>query len=1050
MIDQNFERIVCWQDHRISQVINTEAVAVDRESFLASHAPFKRIRYSQVSRQIPDTSEDAFLAELTRQAAADQHVFAVILGIPGTGKSHLIRWLKEKYSQNNFNDVILLVEKAKSSLLGTLRQIIESGVFDPNIMRDELERLKGAANELSSNALGDSILNYLQIATHEVVLPADKNPPKKISRNVENFLLDPNVRKWLKRDKGPIDRIKRHISSGKQVGLDEDELPGFIPEDFDVPVELLNSIRDDGGHINARQLADLLNDEEERELRKTLADYLNNLLNFAIGHTTALSTDDLKQIFYQLRRNLRKQGKNLVLLIEDITAFTGIDAGLIDVLATQHTGEENRDYCRIISVVGITDSYFWDRFPDNLRDRITHLLTLNKEIDSTSSESDFLQTPDAAADLVARYLNAMRVDSMELKKWANADGNLESIPNPCYECVFREVCHKAFGSISLIDNPENERTTVGLYPFNKNAIWQMYQGISAANVARTPRSLLRSVVQYVLQSHGPKIKAGRFPPQRNEVGSQFKPPLLREPAQIQIIQEQGKHDAHRLESLLLFWGDRTVNVSSINGETWVGNLPPAVFRAFSIPVIQGQFDGDKPLPPEQPTPIPPPPVVPSTDDTSRYIEDLRNWLDGERLNQYEDYARWLANQIEAFYDWEYYAISRTQVKERIKVAKLVFEGQFGRITSPKSHILFARNQDTFLVLNALVDLNKRLERLGADFIGAHTTTLSTWLRQQETRIIEFVQRPTSVTVPVDLGEITLIENLCFAVLNGEISVDISSAKELYLDLIRASRSNNRWSDQDNRVRGSRSPGWLNLIRRIPADEVKACRDQWLQHINLPQGASIDVRFVDAAKALDWIEKAWKNRWGFLREQLPNNTDYVLWDRFSLIYGDLQIYFQKVVEEEQSELLSLLKQLNEIMGNEEPEKVFREISSLFSSLRDHAIGYSFFERQDLTAVQLQGIKEYLTKVGAEVNYPDKVFALSAGQQSIKNLRVYLQYFNDMVKQAKEIEQLLSRELKDLKVIEFNDRLIQQIEKDYEDIERILLETIELTKEGDRAR
>jgi Cdc6-like AAA superfamily ATPase len=106
MTDQIFERIVCWKDYRINQVINTEAVAVDRENFLASHAPFRRIKYSQVSREIPDTSEEAFLAELNRQAASDQHVFAVILGIPGTGKSHLIRWIKEKYTQTSQNEVI--------------------------------------------------------------------------------------------------------------------------------------------------------------------------------------------------------------------------------------------------------------------------------------------------------------------------------------------------------------------------------------------------------------------------------------------------------------------------------------------------------------------------------------------------------------------------------------------------------------------------------------------------------------------------------------------------------------------------------------------------------------------------------------------------------------------------------------------------------------------------------------------------------------------------------------------------------------------------------
>src|SRR5690606_34959143 len=112
-------------------------------------------------------------------------------------------------------------------------------------------------------------------------------------------------------------------------------------------------------------------------LRQQLATYLNQLLEFAISQTTALTGDDLKNMFHDLRRELRKQGRALVLFIEDITAFTGLDAGLIDVLVTQHTGETNSHFCRLISVIGITDDFYATRFPDNLRERITHHLTLN-------------------------------------------------------------------------------------------------------------------------------------------------------------------------------------------------------------------------------------------------------------------------------------------------------------------------------------------------------------------------------------------------------------------------------------------------------------------------------------------------------------------------------------------------------------------------------------------------------------------------------------------------------------------------------------------------
>jgi hypothetical protein len=346
-----------------------------------------------------------------------------------------------------------------------------------------------------------------------------------------------------------------------------------------------------------------------------------------------------------------------------------------------------------------------------------------------------------------------------------------------------------------------------------------------------------------------------------------------------------------------------------------------------------------------------------------------------------------------------------------------------------------------------VDLNKRFDRLGADIVGGHITTLSNWLREKETQIIEFVQQPTAIKGTITLSEITLVENVCFATLNGEITTNAPTNKELYIDLIRASRSGIKWSDQGDQVQGTRSLGWVNLVKRIPAEDVKSCRDQWLQQINLPQGSSTDVRFINAAKAFDEIEKVRINQLGFIQETLPTDTDYAIWDRYCQIYGDLQKYYQRGVNEEQDELRSLLRNLGEMLGNEEPERVFQEISSLFSTLRDHSIGYSFKERHDLTASQLKDIQESLSKVVAENKDPNKAFGLSAAQKPIQKLRIYLQYLGDMIKQVSEIEQALSRELRTISVIAFNEQLIHQTEKRYEDVERILLETVDIPKEGE---
>lgn len=89
--EEVFELFRCWRDERIGQVINKEAASVDKATFLATHTPLKRLNYQREPYKISDTSEHGLLEELRRCAAEEKHAFAVVLGIPGTGKSHLIR-----------------------------------------------------------------------------------------------------------------------------------------------------------------------------------------------------------------------------------------------------------------------------------------------------------------------------------------------------------------------------------------------------------------------------------------------------------------------------------------------------------------------------------------------------------------------------------------------------------------------------------------------------------------------------------------------------------------------------------------------------------------------------------------------------------------------------------------------------------------------------------------------------------------------------------------------------------------------------------------------
>ncbi|NTU86007.1 MAG: hypothetical protein HGA45_42890, partial [Chloroflexales bacterium] len=562
----------CWQQERVGEVINKEAIAIDIADFMATHAPLGQIRDAHAGGG-QAMSEADLLSELIHGAQSDRHIFAVIQGIPGTGKSHLIRWLHQRYEREvGGQEAVLLIERAQNSLLGTLRQIIARLDVGGDALRQQIEKLRGAADSLSARALKDSLLDNLRVATYE----REESAKGKIRRNIQNFLLDPTVREFLQAEGRPIDRVAVFLTAGRQAEAAGDR-PEFTADDFQVSAALLRTLNDHG-YPEARDLASAL--DLKPDLRADLAGYLNRLLDYAISRTVSLSADDLRQTFNDLRRELRRQGKGLTLLIEDITAFTGIDLGLIDVLATQHTGEANRDFCRMTSVVGITDSYFRDRFPDNMRERVSHHLTLNSGA-GDQAEAGLLQSRAAAADLSARYLNAMRADKAGIAIWFGDGARPDHLPNRCGDCPHREPCHAAFGAVNIgpADGPPVE---VGLYPFNERAIWNIYQRLDSTTLARTPRSLLYHVILDVLQTHGPKVIAGSFPPPAKELAAGIPDrnlPALAKPVQQRLLSSQGGPDAQRVQSLILFWGDGTIDAQGEGAARTVGTLAPDIFKA---------------------------------------------------------------------------------------------------------------------------------------------------------------------------------------------------------------------------------------------------------------------------------------------------------------------------------------------------------------------------------------------------------------------------------------------------------------------------------------
>src|SRR4051812_13677966 len=82
----------CWDAHQVEKVLSILAQTNEQsaDAFLAAHSPFRFISNLRDPGGGELTEEDVFQAIFGRRG----EVQAAIKGEPGTGKSHLVHWLK--------------------------------------------------------------------------------------------------------------------------------------------------------------------------------------------------------------------------------------------------------------------------------------------------------------------------------------------------------------------------------------------------------------------------------------------------------------------------------------------------------------------------------------------------------------------------------------------------------------------------------------------------------------------------------------------------------------------------------------------------------------------------------------------------------------------------------------------------------------------------------------------------------------------------------------------------------------------------------------------
>ena len=525
---------------RISQVLRVDSIDSTDSDFLATHVPFRKIvvatksgdQFEESYKSEEDIYRDIFNNDLTR----NEHQFVIVEGSSGAGKSHFIRWLYAMLSaKEEKDDVVLLIRRSDNTLKGTIRQLLEIKEVKEISNKEAYERLVKANQAITESKFKSTIY-------HQFIVEIE-NDTSEVLGNIKRkkliALLNNSVfQERLMATGGPIDRIYSKITSSS--GVDLDLIAQFSKADLTLDIDFINQL--DDADRKAQDFANSLMEGDDDEFIEKITAYMNSFVETVIQTSAGIEPGDFQQIFKEIRQEIKRKGKNLILLVEDITSFTGVNQALLNALVTGHTGSNAVDnLCKLISVVG-TNTQYYNQFRDNYRDRITKQITINDGVIG-ENKSDLVQ-------FVAKYLNAISLDSETLDTWVKNGAYSEDMP------VHEDKDHDHWDKFKLASGKQ-----ISLFPFTQNAVINLYEAMSDH---KTPRYILRDIVEPAVNevlhdiSSFPKFCLGwhsSLPESvENRIGNIVQ--------STQIAQELKADYRKRLVAFMSFWTNKTLDVTS--------------------------------------------------------------------------------------------------------------------------------------------------------------------------------------------------------------------------------------------------------------------------------------------------------------------------------------------------------------------------------------------------------------------------------------------------------------------------------------------------------
>jgi hypothetical protein len=592
----------CWTASEATEIIPVEAEATSNGVFLATHSTIPITQRDQVDNaRGGKVVDERALLRAAQEQPADLPIIA-ILGKSGTGKSHLVRWLRANL-QTKESTRLIFVPKHRMSLRGILELILEHATGDKveELRAKVSTAVDAAADEKTAQLkLRNALAVNIETRGARVDGSAEEVENREYlasSQGLPALFGDDVFRGRLLDENGPIARLVREKLTGKGKEDKEDAF-GFTAEDLNLSVDAVGR-----AGAAAREVAGALTSDPA--FRDLAALMINEQLGPSVSEVFGIGGDDLKQILTDVRMELDKQNLELLVLIEDFSIFQGIQGGLIDAITLISTVAQR--LCPMRVVMAVTTGYFINQMPETVFTRTYRVFDLDLPEGTVTSFNP--------AGFAARYLNAVRVGAAELE---TAYEHGSELTNACEQCPVVTQCHAAFG---VADG-------FGLFPFNDASLDRAIKS-QASTGTFVARDVLTRVVRPVLHRDQTEIDAGRFPTDgfATEFKSGAEDRLANIEDEIKLETPGDTELTDRRIRLVRFWG---VGYGAVN-------LHRTIHEAFQVPPIDGLPDDtiDKPPPPPRngTGPTPPPPPAPTVIQDPPLVRAVDRWRATQEISQ---------------------------------------------------------------------------------------------------------------------------------------------------------------------------------------------------------------------------------------------------------------------------------------------------------------------------------------------------------------------------------------------------------------------------------